>query len=355
MYINESFKKDRVKMMDLHRRFDMALRDTVEEWKKRDEVRGIFAYGSVVKGTATANSDLDLVIIWKGEEAPARLMAEHKGIMIDMDFIPDIKIEEIFDEKEDHAFTVAGVISRLKSARVEFDRKGEVKQWLERALSYRWPESTMKKVKELALDELAKAENYLEKDDIVSAVHEMRGGIFDLSRLIIMRNNVFDIIKPSEVLSNIRLLDPMMYQLLLRTFRLKGIGEGKLLGILQDVRDWLKKAVDRFEESDKVAADSPTGAHLIQAQRNYYGSQSLTLNGDYELAVLEMRRAITMIGLALLTLEDVYEAGDSVMEKLRVHESEYYEKVILEYGAFDLLPKGVQRGIAEARFMAERL
>ncbi len=342
-------------MIDLHRRFGTALKDTVDEWKKRDEVEGIFTYGSFVKGTATTNSDLDLVILWKSDEAPVRLMAEHKGVMVDMDFIPVTKLAEIFDEVEDHAFTVAGVISRLKGANVEFDRDGELQKWVEKARAYRWPESTMRKVKQVALEELARAEKYLIEDDIVSAVHEMRSGIFDLSRLIIMRNNVFDIIKPSEVLSNVRMLDPMMYQLFLRTFRLKGIGEGKLLEILENVRDWLKRAVDRFEENENATADSPVGAHLTQAQRNYYGAQTLTLNGDYELAVLEMRRSITMIGLALLTLEGVYTAGDSVMRKLREHEQAFYEQVILEYGAFDLLPKGVQRGVAEAKFMAERL
>ncbi|MFW9933642.1 MAG: nucleotidyltransferase domain-containing protein, partial [Candidatus Thorarchaeota archaeon] len=165
-------------MMDLHRRFDSALRDTVDEWKKRDEVEGIFTYGSVVRGTATANSDLDLVILWKSEEAPARLMAEHKGVLVDMDFIPVTKLGEIFDEIEDHAFTVAGVISRLKGARVEFDREGEVKKWVEKARAYRWPESTMRKVKQVALDELTMAEKYLADEEIVSAVHEMRGGIF---------------------------------------------------------------------------------------------------------------------------------------------------------------------------------
>ncbi len=341
--------------MDIGRRFDAALQDTIEEWKKRDEVKGIFTYGSVVKGTATMGSDLDLVIVWKDDEAPARLIAEHRGIKIDMDFIPSAKFEEIFDEYEDHAFVIAGVVSRLKSARVEFDEDGDVQRWIERAKSYQWPEKTMQKIKQIALEELTRAEGHLAENDIESAVHEMRGGIFDLSRLIIMRNNIFDIIKPSEVLSNIRLLDPTMYKLFLRTFRLKGMEEKQLVEILEIVREWLERAVERLEENENVTPESPTGAHLIQAQRNYYGAQTLTFNGDYELAVLEMRRAMTMIGLALLTLKDAYKSGDSLMANLREHEPEYYEKVMLEFGAYDLLPKGIQRGIAEARFIADRL
>ena len=343
-------------MMDLHRKFNTALKDTVDEWKKRDEVQGIFTYGSVVKGTATTNSDLDLVIIWRGEEAPARLLAEHMGVVVDMDFITPAKIEEIFDDKEDLAFTIAGLISRLKGARVEFDRDGILKGWVEKAAEYTWPEVTMNKEKNEALEKLQKAEGYLAEDDVESAVHSMRGGIFDLARVIIMRNNSFNIIKPSEVLSDVRMLDPKMYQLFLRTFRLKGFGEGKLLAILDVVKDWLKKTVDRFEESETVTPESPVGAHLTQAQRYYYGSHTLTLNGEYELAILEMRRSITMMGLAMLALEgNPVEPGESVTAKLREFEPTFYEQVMVEYGALDLIPKGVQRGIGEARFMAERV
>ncbi|MHA1906836.1 MAG: nucleotidyltransferase family protein [Candidatus Thorarchaeota archaeon] len=343
-------------MMDLHRKFNTALKDTVDEWKKRDEVQGIFTYGSVVKGTATTNSDLDLVIIWEGEEAPARLLAEHMGVVVDMDFITPAKIDEIFDDKEDHAFTVASVISRLKGARVEFDREGALRKWLAKASNYTWPETTMSKVKTGALAKLEKAEEYLTENDVESAVHEMRSGIFDLARVVIMRNNVFNIIKPSEVLSDVRMLDPMMYQLFLRTFRLKGFGEGKLLEMLEIVKDWLKKAVDSFEKSEDITPESPVGAHLTQAQRYYYGSQTLTLNGEYELAVLEMRRSITMIGLALLALNGhPVETGESVPAKLRDCDQAFYEQVMVEFGALDLIPKGVQRGIGEARFMAQRL
>jgi len=343
-------------MMDIHRKFQTALSDTVEEWKKRDEVKGIFTYGSFVRGTATANSDLDLVIIWEGEEAPVRLMAEHMGVNIDMDFITPAKIEEIFDDKEDHAFTVAGVISRLKGARVEFDREGILKIWLEKASSYSWPQNNMDVVKEHADTKFKQADDHLSADDVVSAVHEMRRGIFDLARLVLMKNNLFNIIKPSEVLSDVRMLDPMTYQLFLRTFRLKGLDEREMLAILEVVRGWLEKAVDRFEASEGIEPDSPIGAHLTQAQRYYYGSQTLTLNGEFELAILEMRRSLAMIGTALLALQgNPVEPGGSLMAKIRECEPEYYEEVMLRYGAFDLLPKGVQRGIGEARFIAQRL
>ncbi|MFW9909777.1 MAG: nucleotidyltransferase domain-containing protein [Candidatus Thorarchaeota archaeon] len=343
-------------MMDLHRKFDNALKDTVNEWKKRSEVKGIFTYGSVVKGTATTNSDLDLVIIWAGDEAPARLLAEHRGVVVDMDFLTPAKIEEIFDDKEDHPFTVAGVISRLKDARVEFDREGIVKAWLQKAATYRWTERNMENVKHKALNGLKRSDELLASGDVVSAVHEMRRGIFDLGRLVLMRNNVFSIIKPSEVLSDVRMLDPTVYKLFLRTFRLKGLDEGKLLAILEDVRGWLEKSIDLFERSEDITPESPVGAHLTQAQRYYYGAQSQTLNGDFELAILEMRRAISMIGMALLALHgNPVEENEALMAKLRELEPEFYEQVMLQYGAFDLLPEGVQRGIGEARFIAQQL
>ncbi len=342
--------------MDLHRKFQMALSDTVEEWKKRDEVKGIFTYGSFARGTATANSDLDLVIIWEGEEAPARLMSEHMGVNIDMDFMTPAMIEEIFDDKEDQAFTVAGVISRLKGAHIEFDKDGMLITWLEKAATYSWPQNNMSAIKEHAEIKFQQADGHLSSDDVVSAVHEMRRGIFDLARLVLMKNSLFNIIKPSEVLSDVRMLDPMMYQLILRTFRLKGIDEGKMLTILEDVESWLEKAVNRFEESEDIASDSPVRAHLTQAQRYYYGSQTLTLNGEFELAILEMRRALAMVGTALLALQgNPVEAGGSLMAKIREHEPVFYEEVMLKYGAFDLLPTGVQRGLGEARFISQRL
>ena len=51
-------------MTDIHRRFDDALKDTVAEWKQHKNVRGIFVYGSFVRGTIIATSDLNIGIIW---------------------------------------------------------------------------------------------------------------------------------------------------------------------------------------------------------------------------------------------------------------------------------------------------
>jgi predicted nucleotidyltransferase len=49
----------------------------VKEWKKQKNVKGIFVFGSYVRGTLTANSDLDIGVIWDGDEAPVQLLTKH--------------------------------------------------------------------------------------------------------------------------------------------------------------------------------------------------------------------------------------------------------------------------------------
>lgn len=343
-------------MMDLHRKFDTALRDTVEEWKKRDEVKGIFTYGSVVRGTATANSDLDICMVWDGTEAPARLMAEHKGVIVDMDFMTPSDIDGVFVGEIKPAFQIASIISRLRDARVQYDTDSMLRNWLEKASQYTWPADIIEDTKQQAQEALERSQSYLEKDDAASATNELRVGLFELGRVVLMKNQIFSIIKPSEVLSEVRMLDPMMYQLFLRTFKLKGFDEETLLGIISDVNEWLKITVDRFENAENISWDSPILSYLTQAQRYYYGSKALTLNGDYELAVLEMRRSISMIGRALLALDDiVLQKEDSLISYVREKEPEFYEKILIEYGDYDLQPAGVKRGISEASFLAKRL
>ncbi len=341
-------------MMDLHRKFDTALQDTVEEWKKREEVKGIFTYGSFVRGTATANSDLDILILWDGQEAPARLMAEHMGVTVDMDFITPDDLKNVFSGEDANPIKIAGIISRMKEAKVQFDTDGMLKKWLEQASKYVWPDELIAGVKTRALGYLKNAESLLDQDKIAGAIHQMRRGIYDLGRVTIMRNNIFSIIKPSEVLSEIRMLDPMMYPLFLWTFKLKGMDEDSLMETLRAIEEWLKIAVEKFETSD--ATDEMLIAHLTQAQRYYKGAETLTLNGEFELAVIQIRRAITMIGTALLALQDAsLQKGEYFTIKLQELEPEFYQQILLGHGAYDMPSKAVGRGIGEARFIAQRL
>ena len=86
-----------IDMPDIRDRFNTALKDTVQEWKQHDNVVGIFVYGSYVQGTITANSDLDIGIIWRGDDAPVRLMSTHKEVVIDMVFMTVSEVEYVLD------------------------------------------------------------------------------------------------------------------------------------------------------------------------------------------------------------------------------------------------------------------
>ena len=95
---------------------------------------------------------------------------------------------------------------------------------------------------------------------------------------------------------------------------------------------------------------------LSEAQREYYGSLALTYNGDYELAVLEMRQAARSLGRALITLKEFSSLVDGVfMDQLSETEPGFYEEILVEHGAYDILPKEVVRIIGEAQFIAQRI
>jgi predicted nucleotidyltransferase len=125
-------------MTDIHRRFDTALRDTVNEWKSHDNVKGIFAYGSFVKGTATANSDLNIGIVWDADDAPVRLMSTHKEVLVAMVFLTVSGIESVFDGTNKDVTKIAEVINRLRNSRVVHDTDGLVKGWQEKTVGYAW-------------------------------------------------------------------------------------------------------------------------------------------------------------------------------------------------------------------------
>ncbi len=340
-------------MMDIRKRFNMALKDTVDEWKQQENVIGLFVHGSYVRGTITANSDLDICIIWNTPEAPAPLLAEHKGVRVDMTFLTQTEIEEVIENRTDDDFRIAEVIERLRGAEVVHDTDDAVKNWEESASKYLWPDNVIANVKQRAMEYLDSASYYAEIEDVIASVHQVRRALFELGRVVQMRNNLFHTTRPAEILTEIRLLDPITYKLFLRTFKLKGMGEDELLEILSYVDQWLKIAEDRF--GDGVAHDSAVGL-LNQAQRYYHGALGLTYNGDYELAVLEMRRSIDQLGAALLALGGVPNMNPGTfIPELRENESEFFGSVLEEYGAFDYQPKGIERSIAEARFIAQNL
>ena len=165
-----------------------------------------------------------------------------------------------------------------------------LKNWQDSVRHYVWSDDVINNMKKLALKELARAEKFLEEEDYESAIYEARDGLLQLGRVIVMTNNIFTLHRPAEVLPEIRMLDPMTYKLFLRTFKLKGMNESKLLEILQEIKEWLDKAERRLEEVAPETQLLEATELLAQAQREQNGALVLTYSGDYELAVMEMRQ-----------------------------------------------------------------
>ncbi|MHA2058266.1 MAG: nucleotidyltransferase domain-containing protein [Candidatus Thorarchaeota archaeon] len=344
------------KMTDVRKRFTDALKDTVKEWKKHENVKGIFVYGSYVKGTVTANSDLDIGIVWGVDDAPVRLMSTHKEVLVDMVFMAVSDVESVFDGTTKDVTKISEVINRLRNSRVVHDTDGLVKSWQEKTVNYAWSDESISKVKSTAMEYLNRARKFAEEDEGPNAIHELREGLFNLGRVSVMINNIFMILKPAEVLTEVRMIDPITYSLFLRAFKLKGMDEPKLLTVLKDLRYWLELAETQI---DRVTVDEQamlaTGL-LSQAQREYYGSLRLTYNGDYELAVLEMRQAACSLGRALITLKEFSSFVDGAfMDQLSESDPVFYEEILIEHGAYDILPKEIIRIISEAQFIAQRL
>jgi predicted nucleotidyltransferase len=340
-------------MLDLRKRFTVALQDTVKEFKVNESVKGIYVYGSYVHGNLTANSDLDLLVVWEAEEAPVRLLAEHKAVRVDMMFVTPAMLEDVLTHNLDDAFKIAQVISMIRKADIVHDPDNLLKDWKRRCQEFSWSEKAISKLKDRALQSLNYASKEADKDDTVSAVHEIRHGLYDLGRVVIMRNNMFNIIRPSEILTEIRLLDPIIYQLFLRTFKLKGYSEDDLLSIMSELASWIKTAVEKYES---VTADTSSGELLAESQRQYHAAMRCTINGDFELAVFEIRQAIDSLGSVLLALEGRPNVDPAILvDDLREYQREYYEMVLYQYGAFDFQPKAIKRALGEAQFIAQRV
>lgn len=343
-------------MPDVRKRFSDALKDTVNEWKNHENVKGIFVYGSYVRGTATANSDLDICIIWDADEAPVRLMSTHKDVLVDMVFMTVKEVEDVFSGATKEVTKISQVINRLKNSLVMHDTDGMVENWQKQTVNYVWSEESISQIKSLAMEYLARAKRFAGEDEGPSAIFEMRQGIFNLGRVILMVNNVFQILKPAEVLTEVRMLDPMTYSLFLRAFKLKGMNEPRLLSVLNDLRQWLDIAESRMSEVSLDEQALLATDLLSQAQREYHGSLGLTYNGDYELAVLEMRQAACSLGRTLITLKEFSSFVDGAfMDQLGETEPVFYEEILVEHGAYDILPKEITRIIGEAEFLAQRL
>jgi predicted nucleotidyltransferase len=339
-------------MMDIRAKFEQALQDTVDEWKKQEHVEGMFVYGSYVNKAQTPDSDLDVCIVWDQDEAPVRLLSRHKGVRIDMTFITPESIQEVLNRASENPQQIAKVIERVKDSKVAYDRSGRLEEWRAIAEDYVWPEEAVIMMKERTAGELDQAKKLLEENR-VSSICELRNALFDLARTILMIDNRFSIIRTADVLSEARMLNPAMYSLFLRTFKLRGMNEKQIMKALENVKSWLREAEKQLDKSDLDTVVIPL---LNRAQRHYFGALSLTINASYELAVLEMRHAIYMIGNALLAMRGI-EEPDSLefITSLREKENEFYEDMLLSLCEFDLQPKAIKRAIDESKFILARL
>jgi len=340
--------------MNLRSRFDSALRDTVKEWKKQKNVKGIFVFGSYVRGTLTANSDLDIGVIWDGDEAPVQLLTKHREVLIDLIFMTVKEIEDVIEGKAEDAYRIAEIVGRLRAAKVLHDKGGALKIWQKTFAKYSWPANVVDGLLARAIDGLEDAKRYDEDGNSVCAVHELRSALFDLGRTILMKNNMFCITRASEVLTEVRMVDPTTYKLFLRMFNLRGFDEKQLLSILDEIKHWLEEAEERFEQT---TVDELTTELVTQAQREYHGALNLAVSGDYELAVLEMQGATYMLGRALLATGGMpsMSRGCALVTQLRDNESVYFNQILVEYGELDFQQAAIRRGIGEALFIARRL
>ncbi len=343
-------------MADVRKRFTEALKDTVNEWKRHKNVKGIFVYGSYVRGTATANSDLDICIVWDADEAPVRLMSSHKEVLVDMVFMTVKEVENVFDRVTSDVTKISEVINRLRNSLVMHDTDGKAGEWQKKTKDYVWSEESISQVKSSTLEYLTRAKKLAEEDEGPSAIFELRQGLFNLGRVVLMLNNTFLILKPAEVLTELRMLDPMTYSILLRAFKLKGMDEPKLLTALKDLQQWLDIAESRISSAIVDEQAILATGFLASAQREYNGARGLTYNGDYEMAVFEMRQAACSLGRTLIILKEFSSMVDGVfMDQISEIEPGFYEEILVEYGAYDILPKEILRIIGEAQYILQRL
>ncbi len=342
-------------MKDLDSHFKEVLNDTVKEWKDHSNVVGILVYGSYVRGTITANSDLDIAIIWKEDEAPVRLLSSHKEILVDMAFMTVSEIEAVLEGTTTDVLKISEVINRLRTSKVLHDKGNMLENWRKRAQQYVWADAVVNEVKKNAFELLANAKMYVMNGDNESAIYTLREGLFYLGRIIVMRNNIFTMLKPAEILAEIRMLDPITYQLFLRTYKLKGLDEPKLLSILREIKEWMERTEQLLEESTIENNTIRITSLLAQVQREYHGALGLTYGGDYELAVLEMRQAICTLGRAIVILKGGTSQNGEFIKSLREYNDDFFNQILVEHGAYDIQPTEISRIISEAEFIAHRI
>lgn len=282
-------------------------------------------------------------------------MSTHKEVIIDMTFMTVEQVKSVLDCATHDVFKISEVVNRLRTSRVLYDPDNLLQKWQNSVQHYVWSDEVINDVKKLALDELACAKKFLDGEDEESAIYEARDGLLHLGRAIVMTNNIFTLHKPAEVLTEIRMLDPITYKLFLRTFKLKGMDESKLLIILEEIKDWIEKTENQLEEIVSESHFIEATTFLAKAQREHHGARSLTYAGDYELAVLEMREATCTLGRSMVAAMGQNTEDVAFIPMLRISDQEFFKQILVEHGAYDIQPAEINRIISEAQYLAHRI
>jgi hypothetical protein len=272
-----------------------------------------------------------------------------------MVFMTVSEIEAVLDGTTTDVLKISEVINRLKTSKVLHDKGNMLENWRKRAQQYVWTESVIDNVRKNAIELLSNAKEYVTDGDNESAIYTLREGLFRVGRVIVMRNNIFTMLKPAEILTEIRMLDPITYQLFLRTFKLKGLDEPKLLSILGEIKEWMDKAEQLLEESTIENIVIKVTGLLAQAQREYHGAMGLTYSGDYELAVLEMRQATCTLSRAISVLRGGTDQDCEFIKNLQKYNDDFFNQILVEFGAYDIQPTEINRIISEVQFIAHRI
>jgi predicted nucleotidyltransferase len=120
----------------------LAIRVCNEESVKPN-VKGILLFGSVAKGNVHRESDIDVVVIKKGQDEPVRRNEhEREGIRVDMWEHSLSCYERLFQNNWDHSvmFTHSVFLNILQNCEILYDPDGRFGEYRQKALEWSWPQ-----------------------------------------------------------------------------------------------------------------------------------------------------------------------------------------------------------------------
>ncbi len=339
---------------DLRLKYNDALHETVTGLKARDDIVGIFTFGSYARGTLTPRSDLDVFAILEKEPEESRRIEVRNNIVVDIFFSSIDTFEKVFNDKEDSVIKIASIIFPLKTALIVWDPEKKVKTYFDKAKEYKWNPEQIDLFKAEALEKFDAVADIVDEGDTETGIHVLRQGVLALGKVVQMRNNSFDILTPSRTLDEVRIFSPLVYETFLRTFLLRGADADTLLDVSKEIKAWVDETKERIEKSDtehkKKLFDLVLEAHdeLETAIDNIYGD-------DTEMAMLQIQYTLSKLGKTLLLLEgiDIVDDADLIKELRKLNHP--FLQVLLNQGKYQIQPREVKRYASEATFLAQRI